>query len=122
MHIGRIQGATRTLGKAQGYSGLPVRDEVLLTSQGRVHCIASAWLPEPFELVGLNRGAALTVKLLSKEQPPMVLEVGVVPDSYTQSLRMQAELMACDVPVEVAAMVARRLMESGFKIMPVASP
>jgi hypothetical protein len=28
MQIGRIEGATRVLGKSQGYYGLPVRDEV----------------------------------------------------------------------------------------------
>jgi hypothetical protein len=51
MQIGRILGATRILGKAQGYLGLPVRDETInCTVDGPgTPSMVTAWLPTPKE-------------------------------------------------------------------------
>jgi hypothetical protein len=75
MQIGRIERATRVLGKSQGYLGLPVRDEMF----GEDPCMTSAWLPTPAELEALNNGAAVHVKLLGTQHPPILVEVGEPP-------------------------------------------
>ena len=78
MQIGRIEGATRTLGKQQGYLGLPLRD-------GHVDCpvngtrtpvMTTAWMPTPEELAALAAGAAVHVSLLGAVHPPMMVDVG----------------------------------------------
>lgn len=81
MLSGRIEGATRTIGEAQGYEGLPVRDD-------RVNCavngpdtpmMTTAWIPTPEELAALNAGASIHVKLLGTRHPPILVEVGPAP-------------------------------------------
>ncbi len=81
MQIGRVTGATRVLGKSQGYLGLPVRDEKFddATSGREVPCMVSAWHPTPKELDALNRGAPVHVRILGESHPPMLVEVGEVP-------------------------------------------
>jgi hypothetical protein len=76
MQIGRITGTTRVLGKAQGYMGLPVRDE-LVSGQPAMR---TAWLPTPKELEALNAGAPVHVIILGSAHPPILLEVGEVPE------------------------------------------
>lgn len=82
MQIGRIRGATRVLGKAQGYRGLPVRDEPInCTVDGPdTPSMVTAWLPTPKELEALNAGAAVHVRILGTAHPPIMVEVGEVPD------------------------------------------
>jgi hypothetical protein len=75
MQIGRIENATRVLGKSQGYLGLPVRDEYV----DQIPCMTTAWLPTPKELEALNAGAAVHVKLLGIVHPPILVEVGEPP-------------------------------------------
>jgi hypothetical protein len=58
MQIGRIQGATRTLGPRQGYLGLPLRDVVINCSVG---------------------GAPIILRVLGTQHPPVMIEVGEVP-------------------------------------------
>jgi hypothetical protein len=81
MQIGVIEGATRIVGKSQGYMGLPIRDE-------RTHCtvngpdtpaMITAWLPTPAELAALNAGAAVHVRILGTTPPPMYVSVGPLP-------------------------------------------
>lgn len=81
MQIGMIVGATRVLGKTQGYLGLPIRDE-------RINCAVSgpdtpamvtAWHPTPAELAALNAGAAVHVRILGTSHPPIMVDVGEVP-------------------------------------------
>lgn len=81
MQVGVIEGATRIVGKSQGYLGLPIRDE-------RIHCtvngpgtpaMITAWLPNPAELAALNAGAAIHVRILGQVPPPMMVSVGPVP-------------------------------------------
>lgn len=67
----RINGATRVLGKSQGYIGLPVRDEVI---DGQ-HQMTTAWEPTPSELEALNNGSSVHVTILGNSHPP--IKVGV---------------------------------------------
>ena len=82
MQIGRIRGATRVLGKWQGYLGLPVRDELTkCTVNGpETPSMVTAWLPTPKELEALNAGAAVHVRILGIAHPPIMVEVGEVPE------------------------------------------
>lgn len=81
MLIGHIEGATRTIGRSQGYKGLPIRDE-------KIHCtvngpdtprMVTAWTPTPDELAKLNAGASVHVCLLGQTHPPILVEVGEPP-------------------------------------------
>jgi hypothetical protein len=60
MLINHISGATRTLGKSQGYLGLPVRDQGV---DGGVHEMVSSWSPTPKELEALNSGACIYLRV-----------------------------------------------------------
>lgn len=82
MQIGRIEGTTRTVGKGQGYLGLPIRDEkVNCTVNGPdTPAMVTAWLPTPDELARLNAGAAVHVRILGDIPPPMMVVVGPVPE------------------------------------------
>lgn len=82
MLVGRITGATRVLGKAQGYLGLPVRDETIncnVSGEG-TPAMVTAWFPTPDELAALNAGAPVHVRLLGVAHPPIMVEVGEAPD------------------------------------------
>lgn len=82
MHIGHIEGATRTIGKSQGFLGLPLRDEVLgcSVSGAATPMMFTAWLPTPAELAALNSGAAVHVGIQGKAHPPIAVLVGPEPD------------------------------------------
>lgn len=72
MQIGRIQGATRVLGKSQGYMGLPVRDEV----QGDTPVMVTAWHPTPKEIEAIEAGATIYLHVCGVAHPPVKMEVG----------------------------------------------
>lgn len=78
MIIKRIEGATRVLGKAQGYLGLPLRDEVInSTVDGpATPCMVTAWEPTPDELARLNAGAPVLLRVIGAAHPPVMVEVG----------------------------------------------
>lgn len=82
MQIGRIRGATRVLGKSQGYMGLPVRDETInCTVEGPdTPAMVTAWLPTPAELARLNAGAPVHVRIIGNAHPPIMVDVGEVPE------------------------------------------
>ena len=81
MEIGRIKGATRVLGKAQGYRGLPVRDERLNCGPGMedVAAMTTCWYPSPDEIARIAVGAPIYLRVLGHAHPPVLLEVGEVP-------------------------------------------
>ena len=81
MQIGRIEGATRVLGKSQGYMGLPIRDEKVNCTVNGVEtpAMTTAWLPTPDELTRLNAGASVHVQLLGVNHPPIMVTVGPIP-------------------------------------------
>jgi hypothetical protein len=77
MQVGYIVGATRTLGKAQGYLGLPVKDEMLGCGAPQM---TTAWLPTPEEIIAIVGGAAIYVRILGSSHPPILVDVGPVPE------------------------------------------
>lgn len=81
MQVGRIDGATRVIGKSQGYLGLPLRDETISCAVGGpgTPAMVTAWLPSPEELAALNVGAAIHVRLIGTQHPPIMVETGEVP-------------------------------------------
>lgn len=81
MQVGVIEGATRVVGKSQGYNGLPIRDEVTNCSVNgpNTPAMITAWLPSPAELTALNAGASVHVRILGSVPPPMMLTVGPIP-------------------------------------------
>lgn len=83
MHIGRIEGATRVIGKSQGYLGLPLRDEVISCSVNgdETPAMTTAWLPTPEELAALNAGAPVHVRILGTIHPPIMVSVGSAPEA-----------------------------------------
>jgi hypothetical protein len=76
MMINAIEGCTRRIGKQQGFLGLPLRDEIL----DGVPCMVSSWQPTPAELAALQSGAPIYVRLLGSAHPPILLEVGPLPE------------------------------------------
>lgn len=83
MIIAMIERATRIVGKSQGYLGLPIRDEVVIDSTNGVQTpsMVTAWTPTPDELERLAAGANVTVRILGTLPPPMLVEVGKVPNA-----------------------------------------
>jgi hypothetical protein len=81
MLIARIEGATRTIGKSQGYLGLPLRDEARVdpVSGSEVNVMTSAWQPTPAELAALVMGATIHVSLFGEQHPPILVAVGPLP-------------------------------------------
>lgn len=82
MEIGVIEGATRIVGRSQGYLGLPIRDEIVdcPVNGPQTPAMVTAWKPTPAELEALNAGASIHVRILGKVPPPMNLSVGPVPE------------------------------------------
>ena len=83
MQIGRIEGATRVLGKSQGYLGLPVRDVFLNSSVDgpETPAMQTAWFPDPAELAAINAGAPIILTLLGQAHPPVQVTVGNEPEA-----------------------------------------
>lgn len=81
MQIAMIEGATRIIGKSQGYLGLPIRDEAIHCTVGGegTPCMVTAWQPTPDELARLNAGASVHLRLLGTAHPPVIVEVGEAP-------------------------------------------
>jgi hypothetical protein len=80
MIIAMISGCTRICGKAQGYLGLPVRDEVVIDKvNGEIPSMVTAWTPTPEELARLNAGANVHVRILGNSVAPMTVDVGDPP-------------------------------------------
>lgn len=75
MMINAIEGATRRLGKSQGFLGLPIRDE--LTNQGPA--MVSSWQPTPAELEQIASGAPIHIMILGSAHPPIIVSVGPTP-------------------------------------------
>lgn len=82
MEIGRIAGATRIIGKSQGYYGLPLRDEVINDSVTgpNTPSMVTAWMPTPDELAAMNAGAPIYLRIIGTAHPPVMLSVGEVPE------------------------------------------
>ena len=75
MMINAIEGATRRIGKSQGYKGLPLRDEVGQFGPMMV----TSWQPTPKEVEAIAAGAPIYLYVLGSAHPPVMLEVGEAP-------------------------------------------
>jgi hypothetical protein len=74
MMIKMIAGMTRTLGKAQGYLGLPVRDETIMSPEvGNVPAMVSAWEPAPDEIAAIAAGGTVYLRVLGVAHPPVMI-------------------------------------------------
>ncbi len=62
--------------------GLPVRDETINCSVNgdKTPAMVTAWLTTPKELEALNAGAPVHVRILGNRHPPIMVEVGEVPE------------------------------------------
>lgn len=82
MHVGHVKGATRVIGKSQGYYGLPVRDELENNSVTGpdTPVMVTAWMPTPDELAALNAGAPIHVRIYGRQHPPIMLSIGNIPE------------------------------------------
>lgn len=82
MQVGHIEGATRVIGKSQGYLGLPIRDVAINCSVNGygTPAMVTAWHPTPDELEALMNGAPVYVQLLGQSHPPIMVGVGPEPD------------------------------------------
>jgi hypothetical protein len=75
--IGRIEGATRVLGKSQGYLGLPIKDELVNESVNGVSpSMVTAWIPTPREIEAIIAGSPVYVRIMGTQHPPMMVETG----------------------------------------------
>lgn len=79
-----IEGATRVVGKSQGYIGLPIRDEQRdAVSEGEiaiVNTMTTAWEPTPDELAAIAAGAKIEITIMGNAHPPINVGVGPVPE------------------------------------------
>ena len=85
MEIGRIQGCTRVIGRAQGYYGLPLRDIVIndTVTGPETPAMETAWLPTPEELAALQAGAPIILRVVGTGHPPVMLYIGDLPTEPT---------------------------------------
>ena len=90
VEVGMVKGCTRVCGKSQGFTGLPIRDEVLdIEGFGRQAQMVTAWFPSPKELEALMAGAPIEVRIWGTPNPitglpvpqPMMLSTGDLPES-----------------------------------------
>lgn len=81
MEIGRIRGATRVIGKSQGYYGLPLRDILVndAVTGPDTPAMETAWLPTPDELAAINAGAPIILRVMGSGHPPVILYTGEAP-------------------------------------------
>jgi hypothetical protein len=81
MHIGRIEGATRVIGKSQGYLGLPLKDVTINCTVGGedTPAMETAWLPTPEEIAAIVAGAPVILRVLGAAHPPVMVSVGTAP-------------------------------------------
>jgi hypothetical protein len=125
MLIGRIPGATRVVGKHQGYLGLPLRDEPVHDAvNGKdTPSMVTAWLPTPKEQQKLAAGEAVYVRILGNVPPPMMVSVGDAPPQPQPDELLKAILTAeailegcsCD-PHTPMAVLARAFLRTIGKI------
>ena len=71
-----IEGATRRIGKSQGYKGLAILDFAYADG---TPAMRTSWQPTPAEVAALVNGAPVHITLLGSAHPPILVEVGAEP-------------------------------------------
>lgn len=85
MQSGRVESATRVIGKSQGYLGLAIRDEPIRCAvNGVTPSMVTAWIPTPKEIEAIVAGAPIHVRILGTVHPPIIVEVGAAPSLIEQ--------------------------------------
>lgn len=77
MHVGRIQGFTRELGKPADWddardgicNSLPIQDIVI---EGQ-HCMISAWIPTVQEQLAILAGGTVYLRVVGTAHPPVMV-------------------------------------------------
>lgn len=105
MQIGMIKGATRTIGKSQGYLGLPLRDIVLddTVNGPGTPAMETAWLPTPKEIEAINAGAPVILRVLGSGHPPVMVMTGEAPEDAE---RLPADKSRAGLIEEIAKILA----------------
>lgn len=82
MQIGMVEGATRIIGKSQGYLGLPLRDELITcgVNGDQTPAMITAWFPTPDEISRIIAGAPVHLRVLGTAHPPVMIDVGQAPE------------------------------------------
>lgn len=77
MQIAHIEGATRALGEAQGYRGLPIRDELQNCSVGGegTPVMVTEWIPSAEDRYAIFGGANIHLNVVGTAHPPVRVEV-----------------------------------------------
>lgn len=75
MLIKMIEGATRVIGRSQGYIGLPLRDEAIncAVSGAETPCMVTAWEPTPEEIAAIVAGGSVYLRVLGVSHPPVMI-------------------------------------------------
>jgi hypothetical protein len=70
-----IEGATRVVGRSQGYIGLPLRDEAIKCTVGGedTPSMVSAWEPTPDEVAAIAAGGTVYLRVLGHAHPPVMI-------------------------------------------------
>jgi hypothetical protein len=81
MQVGMIEGATRVIGKSQGYLGLPLRDIVIdsTVTGPDTPAMETAWFPTPKEIDAIIAGAPIILRVIGTGHLPVMLTVGEEP-------------------------------------------
>ena len=91
-----IAGCTRVVGKAQGYAGLPIRDEPSSCSvNGQVPTMVTAWEPTPAEMKALSEGGAVYIAIHGELHPPVRVWAG--PQEPTQAFEASREALSAEI-------------------------
>jgi len=79
---GVIKFHNRVIGKSQGYIGLAVRDTTVhdTVNGPGTPVMETAWMPDPAELERIAAGAPVVLRILGTAHPPVLVEVGEVPE------------------------------------------
>lgn len=72
----RIQGATHTVGRGQGFTPVPLRHEVREWDGQAINTVSMAFEFTPEELVALAAGEPLIINMFGITIPPMMVMVG----------------------------------------------
>ncbi len=72
----RIEGATRHIGKSQGYIGLSVLDTVM---DDGTPCMVTAWDCTEAERAAIAAGATVYLQILGQGHPPVMIWAGAAP-------------------------------------------
>ncbi len=78
MIAARIEGATRVLGKCQGYTGLPIKDTKLNWNGTEYPVMISCWEPTPDEAKRIAEGGKIYLAIMGTVHPPVIMSASEI--------------------------------------------